>query len=376
LSYFLAHIYDNDYALLSLFDNQPSDAPPLEERIGDVKIRWGGALPVLWAYLWGLHIPSDTSKGKEKARDTERLFQEAASGHHERSDETHALIIETTFRLLLASVQRSASNLFLLSNKLDLLCEFLLYRLYGPPTKRVYVDTFPAKIDWADRGEEDERRSEWDWKAPSPGLREVYLSLLRKVLEAGVNQKVTWRLFELVKTTEADRRKKDEGILDSGTSTPINTAPPTPTRPSRTQTPTPGADDTTTTLKSRKRPQLTLATTAPPPVADMERLDVEVLDLLRHAMRSRWPDMFVFRGGKGISEAGIELPDLGRAWPGAQKGFHFSVSSVSVTLELSRLTVDLDPHQSVEPSVYASSRNAVWQRYSSAQCPRELANQL
>jgi hypothetical protein len=73
---------------------------------------------------------------------------------------------------------------------------------------------------------------------------------------------------------------------------------------------------------------LTLVPASLPPVADIERLNVEVLDLLRHAMRSRWPDMFVFKGGKGISEASIELSDLGRAWPAGQKGFHYSVSLV------------------------------------------------
>jgi hypothetical protein len=169
--------------------------------------------------------------------------------------------------------------------------------------------------------DDDEDDQEPAWKAPSTSLRATYLSLLRKLLETGVNQKITWRLFELVKTTEADRRKKDEHQeekVHSETSTPTGTAPPTPTKIRA------GTEESTLTMK-KKRPQLTLAPTTPLPVANMERLDAEVLDLLRHAMRSRWPDMFVFRGGRGISEAGIELPDLGRAWPGAQKGFHFSV---------------------------------------------------
>ena len=327
LSYLLAHIFDNNYSLLSIFDTPAEDAPPLADRLGELKLRWGGALPLLWAYMWGQNIPADSKKGKEKARDTDRLFKEVIAGQQENLSEQQTRLVETTFKLLLSSTQ-GTSNLFILSSKLDLLSEFLVNRLYGPAKKRTYADTFPARRDWVDR-DDDEDDQEPTWKAPSKSLRETYLALLRKLLETGVNQKITWRLFELVKTTEADRRTKDEQQEEkaqSGTSTPISTAPPTPAKSQA------AAEDSTLTMK-KKRPQLTLTPTAPLPVADMERLDAEVLDLLRHAMRSRWPDMFVFRGGRGISEAGIELPDLGRAWPGAQKGFHFSVS-VSLTCRM------------------------------------------
>jgi len=337
LSYLLAHIFDNNYSLLSIFDTPPEDAPPLADRLGELKLRWGGALPLCWAYMWGQNIPSDSKKGKEKARDTDRLFKEVISGQQENINEEHTKLIETTFKLLLSSTQ-GTSNLFILSSKLDLLSEFLINRLYGPVKKRTYADTFPARRDWVDR-DDDEEDQEPIWKAPSTSLRETYLSLLRKLLETGVNQKITWRLFELVKTTEADRRKKDEHQeekIHSETSTPTGTAPPTPTKIRA------GTEESTLTMK-KKRPQLTLAPTTPLPVADMERLDAEVLDLLRHAMRSRWPDMFVFRGGRGISEAGIELPDLGRAWPGAQKGFHFSVRDALLAGRL--LMIDLDPYK-------------------------------
>lgn len=342
LSYLLAHIYDNNYSILSIFD---PNSEPLGDRLGELKLRWGGALPLLWAYMWGLNTPTDSKKGKEKARD---LFREVASGHRECLDTDHVRIIETTFQFLRASVQNSASNLFILVNKLDLLSDFLLHRLYGPAKARTYSETFPARRDWVDRIDDPE--ADWEWRAPSTSLRTAYLALLRKLLETGVNQHITWRLFELVKTTEADRRKKDEPT-HSETSTPTGTAPSTPTKKSRTP-----AEDVPLTAKPKKRPQLTLAPTAPLPVASMERLDTEILDLLRHAMRSRWPDVFVFRGGKGISEAGVELPDLGRAWPGAQKGFHFSVRCCLT----SALMVDMDTHQSAQSTVYTSTRFAIW----------------
>lgn len=353
LSYLLAHIFDNNYSLLTIFDTTPDDAPPLAERIGQLTLRWGAALPLLWAYMWGQSLPSDSKKGKEKARDTDRLFKEVISGQQENLNDGHSKIIQTTFELMLVAAQVSSSNLFILSSKLDLLSEFLIIRLYGPAKKRTYADTFPARRDWVDR-EEDEDGQESTWKAPSPSLRETYLSLLRKLLETGVNQNITWRLFELVKTTEADRRKKDEHQETknhSETSTPTETAPPTPTK-SRS------ADESTLTMK-KKRPTLTLAPTTPLPVADMERLDSEVLDLLRHAMRSRWPDMFVFRGGRGFSEAGIELPDLRRAWPGAQKGFHLSVRQPTFAF-IYLLITDVDPHQPTQSPIHAPPRQSSW----------------
>lgn len=329
LSVILAHIFDNNYSLLSVFGDPTNDASGLEAKIGDLRLRWGGGLPLLWAYMWGLTTPSDSKKGKEKAGSGSLSFLEVSSGHFEQIDAAHTILLETTFRILLIAAQKSASNLFILAKKLDLLSEFLLHRLYGPARERKYAETFPARRDWIDRYEEDiEDEPVWTYSEPPTALREIYLSLLRRMLEAGVTQRITRRLFELVKTTEADRRKKDEEILNSGAQTPTGLGPTTPTKASR-RTPGLEDEDMSLTSKAKRRPKLTLVATTPPPVADMERLNVEVLELLRHAMRCRWPDMFVFRGGKGISEAGIELSDLGRAWPSGQKGFHYSVRDIN-----------------------------------------------
>lgn len=304
----------------------------LGDALGDVRLRWGGALKALWSYLWGTKSPSESTKGKERARDTERQFMEVASGQLENADAKHRAIIEITFRLLLLACQRSPANLFIIMDKLPFLQEFLLCRLYGFVPPRKYAETFPARKDWIDRMEdedEDESTTKPQWKEPPASLRVVYLALLKKVLETGVDPKTTWRLFSLVKTSESARRRKDESATHSGAQTPTPQSTTRPTTPvPRADTESPADQQDTPRAKSRKRPHLTIPGSATAPIIDIERLDLEVLDLIRHAMRSRWPTMFVFRGGRGMSESGIELNDMGRAWPTAQKGFNFSVSRV------------------------------------------------
>lgn len=333
----LAHIFDNNYSMLSVFkEGADSDETRLGDALGDVRLRWGGALKALWSYLWGFKSLSESTKGKERARDTERHFMEMASGQLENADTKHRAIIETTFRLLLLACQRSPTNLFIIMDKLPFLQEFLLCRLYGFVPPRKYAETFPARRDWIDRmedEEEDDTTTKREWVEPPASLRVVYLALLKKVLETGVDPKTTWRLFSLVKTSESVRRRKDESATHSGSHTP------TPQPTTRPTTPVPRADieslgeqQETPRAKSRKRPHLTIPGSAAAPVIDIERLDLEVLDLIRHAMRSRWPTMFVFRGGRGMSEAGVELNDMGRAWPTAQKGFNFSVSQVKSSI--------------------------------------------
>lgn len=326
LAVLLAHIFDNNYSLLSAF-KQSDEVSDLDDSLGDLRLRWGGALQALWAYLWGLEASKESAKGKEKARDPSRRFFEVASGQLEQLDDNHRQLIETTLRILLLACQRSTANLFILHKKLPFLQDFLLTRLYGYTPDRKYAETFPARSDWIDRDEDEdeEDQSRPEWVEATPILREVYLILLRKLLEVGSDAKTTWRLFSLVKTTESQRRRKDGSTLNSGLQTP------TPQSSTRSTTPIPPSDDAVQqtnggTPTRKRRPHLTIPTSATPAVMDMERLDVEILDLIRHGMRSRWPDMFVFRGGHGMSEAGVELSDMGRAWPAAQKGFNYSVS--------------------------------------------------
>jgi hypothetical protein len=44
----------------------------------------------------------------------------------------------------------------------------------------------------------------------------------------------------------------------------------------------------------------------------------------------------VVRGGMGGNDGGLELGDMGRAWPVAQKGFTFSASAFLLHIQFSR----------------------------------------
>lgn len=383
----LAHIFDSNYSLLSVYKQKPNtntegDAR-LDSGLGDLRLRWGGALQALWAYLWGLDRPSDSAKGKERARSQAQLPVQVLSGELETSGAERAQLLETTLKILLLACQRSPTNLFIISTKMPFLADFLVTRLYGHTPQRTFAETFPARRQWIERSDDDVFGSDegqdtaLEWTEPRPALRDIYLSLLRKLLEAGVDQKTTWRLFMLVKTTESARRRKDEAVLNSGAVTPTfqpSTRSSTPVPRIRDATPSTNGDETP--VKPKKRPNLTIPATTAPPVFEADRLDTEVLDLLKHAMRSRWPDMFVFRGGHDMNEAGIELSDMGRAWPAAQKGFNFSVSVIFAGLVgSSSLCEGMGVRFATDSAIHATPRVAIGKDCIPASDTRKLADQ-
>jgi hypothetical protein len=314
LAHLLAHVCNNNYTILSIFA-KPTEYDPstLAEKLGDMTVRWGDALPLLWSYLWGFDDPATSmlgGKGKARASLAQRQAKACAHGHYESSSP----LIELAFRILLIASQASIANLFTLHRNLPGLANFLLVRLYGPPEKREYDVTFPARDDWHmvnDRDDDDDL----EWIVPSDALRAVYLSLLRRMLEAGVDQRVTWRLYTLVKI-------RPKPVVELPSTTSSRPESPSPISPARNE-----SMETPTKARRRPKPDLHIATPAAPSAElDTERLRPEVLELIRHAMKSRWPDAFIFRGGMGDARGGIEMRDLGRVWQNGQKGFNFSVS--------------------------------------------------
>ncbi|WWD18748.1 hypothetical protein CI109_103202 [Kwoniella shandongensis] len=309
----LSHICNDNYSIVSLFQTHRTakHAPELTtafitSRLGDVIIRpsTSGALRLLWAYIRG-----ESSKGKGKER--------AWTGDFETGEEEYqAKLIELTLQTLLVAAQASTPNLFALATQIPDLAEFLITRLYGPDEKRVYEETFPARADWQEREPEDEDLGDANWQGPDDGLRRIYIALLRRVLEAGVNQRVTWRLFGLVKTTipPTERHFKSNGesssslVSGDGTSTTPDSVDSEPDR---------------IVQRTKQKPNLHISTTDTQAEGD-EGLHAEVLDLIRHSMKARWPDVFVFRGGAGDSLGGLQLRETGRAWMNAHKGFNFS----------------------------------------------------
>ncbi|WVQ96281.1 hypothetical protein IAU59_003385 [Kwoniella sp. CBS 9459] len=312
----LAHICNNNYSILSLFQNPPDPSDDndttissVSKRLGDVIVRpsTAGCLNLLWAYLRGA---SAKGKGKEKASNCS--FEKTGTAEN-------AKVVELTFQVILVAAQASTPNLFAIVTQLPDLADYLVFRLYGPLRKREYVVTFPARNDWSN-GEQKEEEVEDQWEEPSPWLRVIYLALLRRLLEAGVTQALVWRLFGLVKATPADLDPSSTGV----------TGEPTQSQsPAGDLVSTPEAIDfaeprldTPKARPVKAKPHLHIDTNKVPP--DEERLQLEVLDLLRHAMKARWPDVFMFRGGAGDNLGGLQLKETGRTWMGGTKGFNFS----------------------------------------------------
>lgn len=338
----LAHMFGNNYTILSVVAKQATIDPSssdLGTQLGDLSLRTGAALPLLWAYLQGTAepvLPPGSLKGKEKAGDG-RLATRSFHGYCEGDEATEegkrqARLLELVMRILLLSAQASTANLVVIRNHLPLLAEFLLTRLYGPPAQRQYAVTFPARgntgqdsdYDEDDNDDNDDSSGALDWRPPSSGLRTAYHALLRKILEGGVNQTITWRLFELVRRQSPSEPPTPAG--DAETEAVAEMVPAVEQQPVSSA----DVDGKSGSIKRKapKPPKIDIPAALIESVsaASDEALDPEVLDLIRHSMKCKWPDMFVLRSSKGNEDGSLELKDLGRTWPSPQKGFSFSVS--------------------------------------------------
>jgi hypothetical protein len=275
----------------------------LKEKLGELTLTRGDALPLLWSYLWGQDGNQD--KGKLK---TEQTYADLTDGTLEQAVDDR--LLRLTF-LVLSIASTNTFNLFTLRQHLPDLVPFLLIRLYGRPKRRKYEITFPPRDDWCDDLPDEE--DALLWRAPEEPLRSTYLALLRRLLDGGVDQQIVWRLFSLVK--QYPHAAPTSTAQTSGAVTPSleGSNPLDQPRPASTTRATP---------RKRPKPGLHISTTMRP--ADEEKLQPEILDLLRHAMKARWPGVFVLRDAS--AGAGLELADMGRPWPQGPKGFNFSVS--------------------------------------------------
>lgn len=316
MAHLLAHIFNNNYTILSTFPqllasgSMPSETD-LREKLGELTVRRGEALPLLWAYLWGLDEDFRFDGDRTPGRD---ITDTVNGGSYERTIDP--AVLSLTMTVLSVAAQNSHANLLTLRQHLPELPEFLVARLYGRLAKRKYETTFPPRDDWCDDLPDPEDVPEW--YNPDPDLRGIYLSLLRKILDGGVDQIIVWRLFSLIKVSPSQNN------FSSQTSEAVTPAlqgiEAFPIEPSSASTLRPMP-------KKRPRPGLHISTTMRP--RDEENLQPEILDLIRHCIKSRWPSCFVMRGGSAGQEGGIELADMGRSWPLGPKGFNFSVSDSS-----------------------------------------------
>nr|ODN91829.1 hypothetical protein L203_01081 [Cryptococcus depauperatus CBS 7841] len=309
LAHLFAHICSNSYAFLTLFQSPPLSLSDISSRLGDVLVRpsTSDALGLIWLYLLGESL---------QAKDEEKVWMNAVEG--EEGSERNKLF-QLTFQLFLVIGQASSLNLFILVSQLHDLANFLVTKLYGPKEKREYEITFLSRDDWlVEREEEEEKKEELVWRQPTNRLRSTYLLLLKKILEAGVDHKTTWRLFELVKI-QGKKISTPPTEVDSNNSSSEKTT----ASPDSIGSPTSSAVFVPKNSTFRGKPNLYI-NTIKTGEDDEERLQPEVLDLIRHALKSKWPDVFVFNGGSADSLGGLNLRETGRDWMNAHKGLNFS----------------------------------------------------
>lgn len=292
----------------------------------DAHLRWGQGLPLLWAYMWGVHTPSpstaspsdkgkaretDTSPGRLKERDKGELY----SGKLEESAPPSVLL---TLRVLLA-LTANRTNLLLIRAYLPHLPEFLLTRIYGWEPQREFDITFPPRDEWYQNAHAESSTPPRDWTVPTDTWRAMYLALLQRVVTGGVNPQVAWRLFELVRKVPPKEPKMLEGI-DSMVSSGVATPTEQPSSPGASGITVAAGSGNDTPRSQKKKPTLKIKVKTP----RVETLDTEVLDLVRRAMRSHNPQAFVFRSAPHVEDGGLEIPELGRPFPNNGKGFVFA----------------------------------------------------
>lgn len=304
LGLLLAHILGNNYALLSLFsgdlDELVDKEDALANRLSDVTLRAAAGLPLLWAYVWGL----EGATGEDLWPDT------LLSGQLEQNADgtTQGKLLRITLDILLLATRHNA-DLFLMRTNLPSLPDFLFTRIYGREEPRPVEVTFPARDEWYQNAGAEDSQPLSEWTAPTASLRSLYLKLLRNLLRAGVTPAHTRRLFTLVRSLRPEREKSEPEKLDMESSSSEE----------------PTADDASSDRLRKASRMSPMRIALPDPSMPNESLNAEVLDMIRDLMPARTPASFVFRGGKGGAEGGLEIADLKHAWPSSTRGFIFTV---------------------------------------------------
>lgn len=268
-----------------------------------------------------------------------------------------------TYRILIVIVQSSWANLFKTQQVLPSIYEAILKRLYGPaigrreesemarglelePSRRKMAgkegqrqDSLPrfsvtSYADLASPGgtvhgqqivadpvRSETQKADYAHDVADAALRPVLLKLLRRLVEAGVPVEYAHMLFRLAKKSNAPTalaiiknaqaaEEEANGPLEIGTgsnkSSPSKSPAGRRTRPAKPMS-----------LK------LALNVLAGSAKNGPSVLDKDILEVLRHGMSRRWPDVFMFSPEMGGSPGGLLCNDLGKTWPTSVKGYYF-----------------------------------------------------
>lgn len=240
---------------------------------------------------------------------------------------------QTLWRLLLVVLQSNWMNLFQVTKTMGAggLLECVLDRLY-PPTSHLIASKLEARRSSLDKrvrwsydaaqdpfavgvasraGASSNNRQTAFLPAAEGTLRTILLKVLRRILEAGVHPRLSFRLFRqlrrddptLAQTASKLAAKSDRG--SSGTSTPGSSSGHVRTRSRKLDLPLLQIDLNGLSVGGTKSGQL----------------DNDLLEAVSHGMGKRWPDLFGFKGPGGC----LTLNGLAN-WPTKERGFYFMVS--------------------------------------------------
>ena len=243
---------------------------------------------------------------------------------------------QTLWRLVLVIIQSSWMNLFDVTKSMGAggLVECVLDRLH-PPTSHLIAQKLEARRSSLDK------RVRWSYDAAQDPFavgvgsragaaasekqtaflpaadgnsKTILLKVLRRLLEAGVHPRLSFRLFKLLRrenvtlTQRTGRLPVKSGRDSSGTSTPSTSASPSghiKTRSRKLDQPFLQIDLNGLSMGGSKADQL----------------DNEMLEAVSHGMGKRWPDLFGFKGPGGcLTLNGVQQ------WPTKERGFYFMVS--------------------------------------------------
>ncbi|KAJ9101867.1 hypothetical protein QFC21_003207, partial [Naganishia friedmannii] len=270
-----------------------------------------------------------------------------------------------TYRILIAVVQSSWSNLFKAQKVLPSIYEAVLKRLYTSASRRREESKMAKSLDLEPalrKGAAAEKEKEQAFPkfslsrytdTASPGgtytgvqnddvftsttpqqretneaihkpadetLRLILLKLLRRLVEAGVPVEYAYMLFRLAKRDDAPTAlAKIQNIqaAEQGFSTQNDDPSSNESSPSKT----PSGKRTKPAKPINLRLALNVLAGSAKNGAPV--LDKDILEILRHGSSRRWPDMFMFSPNMGGSPGALSCPNLGKTWPTSAKGYYF-----------------------------------------------------
>ncbi len=322
-------------------------------------------LPVIFAFLpWPFPQASLSLQGDKPESAYARFLTDIMPHQAKRNPEHDEAMVEAVWRVMIVALQSSLVNLFQVSQHLEGLVGVLLDSLYPPerkaPQRSVVVSGTASGVStprhmrarpsiFVQTASEESIRGRSPMRNGQPSimsgdmlaealrasqarpgqapelpvtrkvperLRPTLLKVLRRLLEAGVPYGYSHRLFRLARKITPP---PEEAPTDARSPSPANGSGSQRRRPAK--------------LNLRID---TLNGDSPPSESS---LDLDILEVIKHAMSKRWPDMFCFssrmsraaptnpavvnesKGGR------LHCADLGKAWPPVNKGFSYSVSA-------------------------------------------------